>query len=169
MKNKKLLTILAIVIGVLVVAVGGLLTYNLWKNGQIYTEDPAKPILKTVDTTGYTDMLKIYSALDDEIILVDTLQEKLAEINPRAKFYADSEGGTITLLKAKNEYISFDVFRDYDDSPDSAVNFVYHDKVGDEVFTIHKSGENTYQHYNGALTNEFDNKDDAIRDHLLHR
>ena len=115
-------------------------------------------------------MLKVYSKLADEQTPVDDLQEEVKKLNEKATVELfDDDHGEVYVNGATEEYLTFDIIREEEDSPDMADNFVYHDEINGINYTIRLSGENTYQHFNGQLTSEFNSKKDAIMDHLVYR
>ncbi len=126
---------------------------------------------ETIDidvTDDFTDAQKMYMTLNGKEITVEYIaKDYLKEF--KNNYYINTKEdrtGTITFAGA-NEYIKFDIINEEDDSPDTAINFAYHETINGEDTFIIQSSENTFQHYNGQVTNEFDKIEDAIMDHRL--
>ena len=169
MKNTKLIIVGAIAIGIILIIIGAVVTPVFWKNSALMTEEDIAVESDNAYDKDYTAMQKIYLELDDDNeIAVDDLQDKLAKLDKAATLELQANGGTI-LINDTTESITFTVFREESDSPDEAKDFVYHDLVNDTDLTIHKSSEDSYQHFNGAITTEFKNKKEAINYHLMFR
>ena len=117
--------------------------------------------------SDYSNTMKFYKDINGQEILVEDIEGKAKKYDENVSvFVDDSNKGTIKL-NAENEYISFTQIQEEDDSPETAIDFVYHETVNEEDSFVMQSGENTFQHFNGAITNEFDNIDEALNDHLL--
>ncbi len=169
MKNNKILIIGAAIVGVLVIIVGILVTPTIWKNSALMTKEDIATESNNAYDKDYTAMQNIYLELDDDHeIAVDDLQDKLAKLNKDAKLDVQPDEGIITLEETE-EYIAFTVFKEEDDSPDEAKDFVYHDLIDETDLTIYKSGEETYQHFNGSVSSEFKTKKEALNYHLMFR
>ena len=162
-----------IALGVMLVIVGTAVTIAIWSNAEATTptssEDDTSNLENIVLTNRYSDVLKVYYELDDEAIAVDDLQEQVEKMKLNVNFAAGSEKGIISDKDNEKEYITFEVTREEEDAPDTAYNFVYHETIDDREYMIKKSGENTYQHFNSIITNEFEKKSDAIEDHLIYK
>ena len=170
MQKQKLIVYGAIAIAVIAIAVGLLITPTIWHRSELMTEEDIASEEEANFYEDYSDMLKVYSKLADEQTPVDDLQEEVKKLNEKATVELfDDNHGEVYVNGATEEYLTFDIIREEEDSPDMADNFVYHDEINGINYTIRLSGENTYQHFNGQLTSEFNSKKDAIMDHLLYR
>lgn len=117
-------------------------------------------------TADFTSMQKLFAKLCGKEIIVDFLEEQY--FKDLGEFEIENIANRTGHINGKtDEYITYDIVNEENDSPDTAINFAYHQTIDDKDTFIIKSGENTYQHYNGAITNEFDNIEDAIMDHQL--
>ena len=169
MQRQKIIIYSAVAFGIIIISIGLLITPTIWKQSALMTDEQIASAEEASFYEDYSETLKIYSKLDDEQIPVDTLQIEVKKLNEKAVLNANRHQGRIYIEDTPNEYISFDVVVEEEDSPEMAINYVYHDIIGQDEYTIHLSGENTYQHFNGRLTSEFGSKKDAIMDHLLYR
>lgn len=117
--------------------------------------------------SDYSDTMKLYKALNGREILVEDLEAEAKKQNQSISVFVDDmQKGTIGT-DAENEYITFTQVQEEEDSPETAIDFVYHETIGEEDSFVLQSGEDTYQHFNGAITNEFKTIDEALNDHLL--
>ena len=55
---------------------------------------------------------------------------------------------------------------DEEGESDAVYDLMYVHEDGEESMYIKKSGEDTYQHYNGAVTSDFSSKEEAISNHI---
>lgn len=118
-------------------------------------------------TASFTKMQKLFTQLCGKEIVVEFIAEQYFKKNGDYDVSTFANHTGQISLKGTDEYIVFDVINEEEDSPDMAVNFAYHQTINEKDTFVIQSGENTYQHYNGAITNEFDNIEDAILDHQL--
>lgn len=115
----------------------------------------------------YTTTMKLFADIIGKEIVVDDLQEQAKKVDENF-LISDNEKPTGRLyLPEANDYIEFTIFNEEDDSPDTAIDFIYNYPANEEIGYVMQSGEKTYQNFNGAITNEFDNVDDALADSLL--
>ncbi|MBR6097407.1 hypothetical protein IKP94_01500 [Candidatus Saccharibacteria bacterium] len=103
----------------------------------------------------YTDLMKLYVNLDEEMTVSDT-KHVIEEVAPAAKIELNNSVGKITQGNA-NEYISFEIIGF------NYTNFVYHNH--DRYITEISNG--IFVFFNGQLSNEYETKDGAIVDLLL--
>ena len=170
MKKQQYIIYGAIAISVIVISIGLLITPHFWKNSALMTDEQVADAEKVSHYEEYSDVLKIYSKTDDVMTAVDDLQENIKKINQKANLQTYQGYGFIVVGYSKTtEYIRFDIVHEEEDSPDMAINFVYHEEREGTDYTIRQSGEKTYQHFNGVITSEFESKDEAILDHLLYQ
>ena len=162
-----------IALGIMLVIIGTAVTIAIWSKAEATAptgdEEDISKLENIVLTNHYSDILKVYYELDDEAIAVDDLQEQVEKMKLNVKLTAGSEKGIIVDKDNIGEYITFEVMREEEDSPDTAYNFIYHEIIDSREYLIKKSGENTYQHFNSVITNEFEKKSDAIEDHLIYK
>ena len=116
----------------------------------------------------YTTLMKLSKELIGEDILLEDIDNKISGKEDQLELYVGEESGYIAD-KTTNEKITFTIIKEEDDAPERLQDFIYHETIqGNDTFLM-KSSENTFQHFNGYITNEFDNIDEAIRDHLIVR
>lgn len=114
----------------------------------------------------YTTMQKIFTKVCGREIVISTLRDELKDISNEIDIEDYNSYGRIVLAETK-EYIQFSSVNEESDSPDTAVDFVYHEPIQNVDMFILQSGEKAFQHFNGSLTNEFETLDEAIMDHQL--
>ena len=120
------------------------------------------------ETATFTKAQKLFMQLCGKQMTVKFIREDYFKDDKdiAIETNVDETAGVISFKDSK-ERIEFDIIHEEEDSPDTAVNFTYVEEFkGSRTFII-KSGENTYQHFNGRVTNEFDRIEDAIKDHQL--
>ena len=137
------------------------------------SSSPATDQGESVDVTAnFTKLQKLYLQLCGKEVVIDFLAEDYfkddKELQIKTNITATSRTGRILLSDSK-EYIEFNIINEEDDSPDTAVDFVYHEIINDRDTFVMQSSDDTYQHFNGGVTNEFDKLEDAMRDHELFR
>ena len=116
----------------------------------------------------YTALMKLSKELIGESVLLEEIDSKISGKEDQLELYVGEESGYIAD-KTSNEKITFAIIKEEDDAPERLQDFIYHETIqGNDTFLM-KSSENTFQHFNGYITNEFDNIDEAIRDHLIVR
>lgn len=160
--KKPLIITLAIIV-VMVIAAIFIVAFTPKTDSTSNTTNNEPTIDKTAD---FTSMQKLFAKLCGKEAIVDFMEEQ---------YFKDLGKFEITTLANRtgridgdsDEYITYDIVNEEDDSPDTAVNFAYHQTIDNQDTFIIKSGEKAYQHFNGAITNEFDNLEDAILDHQL--
>ena len=106
--------------------------------------------------SDYSNAMKLFKVLCGRDILVDNLKEEARKINLEIEILDGIDGQKNIYVKDSDDYISFTNLKEEPDSPDTAVDFKF----------IIKSGENTYQHFDGRLTTEFETVEDALNYHL---
>lgn len=116
--------------------------------------------------SDYSNAMKLFKVLCGRDILVDNLKEEARKINLEIEILDGIDGQKNIYVKDSDDYISFTNLKEEPDSPDTAVDFKYIDIVNEEESFIIKSGENTYQHFDGRLTTEFETVEDALNYHL---
>ena len=114
----------------------------------------------------YTTMQKIFTKVCGREIVISTLRDELKDISNEIDIEDYNSYGRIVLAGTK-EYIQYLSVNEESDSPDTAVDFVYHEPIQNTDTFILQSGEKTFQHFNGSLTNEFETLDEAVMDHQL--
>ena len=160
---KKAIIITAIIIFVLAVSSIAIVALNSSIKNKEQNQQSSKKIAITL-----TDIQDLYTKLDDKEVVIEFMKEQYFKDNDNFRVSAYDDEGNITLENTQ-EYITFDIIHEEVDSPDTAVNFVYHEQIGNYDTFIMKSGENSYLHYNGGVTNEFETIYDAIADHQYFR
>ena len=130
--------------------------------------DQSKKGDETAQEANYTDMQKLFLELIGKEVVIEFMAEDYFKNDQFAT--VDNEDGTgKVILPGTSEYIQYNIVNEEEDSPDTAIDFVYHETVNDRDTFIMQSGENTYQYFNGSVTEEYDNLKDAINYHLLFR
>ena len=161
--QSKIIMIAVIVIVFILGAVFGALVFGGKTGGEGNSNEKGSEYA-VFDIDDYTPMLIIYSKLGDESS-IDDLKDTVEETNKDAKVEIIGKSGNIKLLGSK-EYIHFDIESGEEGESDAAYDFIYVYEDGEESMYIKKSGEDTYQHYNGAVTSDFSSKEEAISNHL---
>ena len=122
------------------------------------------------DTTNhsqyYTTMQKIFAKVSGREIVISMLKDDIKDISTEIELEDYNTHGRIVLNGTK-EYIEYQSVNEESDSPDTAVDFVYHEPIKNTDTFILQSGEKNFQHFNGQVTNEFETLDEAICDHQL--
>ncbi len=116
----------------------------------------------------YSPLMKLSKELIGQKVFLDDAEEKFSNEEDLYDFYVTENNGYIAD-KSSSERITFDIIIEEADAPPTLIDFVYHETIGDNDSFVMKSSENTFQHFNGYVTNEFNNIDEALRDHLIVR
>ena len=107
----------------------------------------------------YTTMQKIFTKVCDREIVISTLRDELKDISNEIGTEDYNSYDRIVLAETK-EYAQFSSVNEESDSPNTAVDFVYHEPIQNVDIFILQSGEKAFQHFNGSLTNEFETLDE---------
>jgi len=159
------------VIFIAILAITGIVILALNPKGQTSTaeqseEDKHAALVKYI---GTTEMQELYKKLLGKEVVISFIPSDYLDNNDKYVIETTvDKTGTITNSDT-TEYISFSITNDEIDTPDTAVDFVLHEKIEGVDTYVMQTGENTYQFFNGSVTTEYDKLEDAILDHQLLR
>lgn len=118
-------------------------------------------------TADFTKIQKLFTKLCGNRVVLEFMEKDYFQKEDQFEIETfANRTGRITVPDT-NEYISYDIVNEEEDSPDTAINFAYHEPFDDLDTYVIKSGELTYQHFDGHVTTDYDNIEDAIMAHQL--
>ena len=88
----------------------------------------------------YTTMQKIFTKVCDRKIVISTLRDELKDISNEIDIEDYNSYGRIVLAETK-EYAQFSSVNEESDSPNTAVDFVYHESIQNTDTFILQSGK----------------------------
>lgn len=167
---KKPLIITGVIVIVILIITGIGLVFMLRNENVAKKSDDEQEKTAKMYSELFTDEMLMYKELCGQELDWDSLVSKVKKINSNSivRKIMDDVGQINIGTNKKDEYIRFDIVREEEDSPDTAINFVYYYRIDEEnISFVMKNGEKTYQNFNGAVTNEFTILDEALADNLL--
>lgn len=173
-KSSKKKIIIPVVIGAVIIAAVVVGAVVIAKTSSAHTDDTAEEtealnetdLYSTYQTYDYfSDLQNIYLNLAETMSL--EMVENIAE-RSNARVYNQSyiaqQALSLTDDYCGAEYITFTLSSE--DGANYIEDIVYHDCKSSSQTSISETGDGNYLHFTGSNSNTYDNKTDALLDHL---